>query len=529
MPKRKCYSVREKLNLIDRVRNGEGQTKVAREMSVAESTLRGWLKDEAKLREFVDTVEESEGLARKRARTATDQNHDKALYNWFVQERAEGKPISGEIVRAQATKISTSETFLASNGWLSKWKRRHGISSVKTSGEIRSADHESADAFQIEFQQYVEEQGYHKEQIYNADETALFFKMLPDRTLATKDDPHKREGYKQLKNRVTFLFCTNWSGCHKLKPLSIGKSAKPRCFKHKNMNNLEVIYANSANAWMTAAIFKDWFFKKFVPEVRRHLRSKRLDERAVLLLDNCPAHPPATSLVTRDGKIHVYYLPKNTTSKIQPMDQSIIANFKVNFRRELIRAMVNSEESVPTFLQGLTLKDAYDIAGDAWKAVKPETVKNCWDHALVPSTSVEDHDEFLGFTDEEAEEAKKKLAAALADQTLDDFVEDWASLDQDEPTVALQTPEQLMAAQAEPDEEEDEEELKEVQPIKTSVKASQAVKGLQDALQYFESLDPETEDDLPMKILHTKNMLFFAKKKQAQSLKQKTLKDIFKN
>ena len=60
MPKRKCYTVREKLNLIDRVRNGEGQTKVAREMCVAESTLRGWLKDENKLREFVDNVEESE-------------------------------------------------------------------------------------------------------------------------------------------------------------------------------------------------------------------------------------------------------------------------------------------------------------------------------------------------------------------------------------------------------------------------------------------------------------------------------------
>ena len=44
MPKRKCYTVREKLNLIDRVRNGEGQTKVAREMCVAESGLRGWLK-----------------------------------------------------------------------------------------------------------------------------------------------------------------------------------------------------------------------------------------------------------------------------------------------------------------------------------------------------------------------------------------------------------------------------------------------------------------------------------------------------
>ena len=32
------------------------------------------------------------------------------------------------------------------------------------------------------------------EQIYNADETGLFFKMLPDRTLAMKNDARKTEG-----------------------------------------------------------------------------------------------------------------------------------------------------------------------------------------------------------------------------------------------------------------------------------------------------------------------------------------------
>ena len=69
--------------------------KVAREMCIADSTLRGWLKDQAKIREFADSVKTIKGLSKKRARTAADPNHDKALYNWFVQERSEGKPISG--------------------------------------------------------------------------------------------------------------------------------------------------------------------------------------------------------------------------------------------------------------------------------------------------------------------------------------------------------------------------------------------------------------------------------------------------
>ena len=46
MPKRKAYTVREKLELITRIRNGESQAKVARETSIADSTLQGWLEGE---------------------------------------------------------------------------------------------------------------------------------------------------------------------------------------------------------------------------------------------------------------------------------------------------------------------------------------------------------------------------------------------------------------------------------------------------------------------------------------------------
>ena len=56
MPKRKAYTVREKLDLVIRIRKGELQCKVSREMRVPKSTLRGWLKNEVKLREFLINV-----------------------------------------------------------------------------------------------------------------------------------------------------------------------------------------------------------------------------------------------------------------------------------------------------------------------------------------------------------------------------------------------------------------------------------------------------------------------------------------
>ena len=48
---------------------------------------------------------------------------------------------------------------------------------------------------------------------------------------------------------------------HTLKPVMIGKFAKPQCFKNVNMNALYVIYKSQCNAWMDSEIFAEWFKK----------------------------------------------------------------------------------------------------------------------------------------------------------------------------------------------------------------------------------------------------------------------------
>jgi transposase-like protein len=66
MPKRKSYTVTEKLEAVTRVKqHSETQAKVSRENGVPESTLRGWIRDEKKMRDFVDTVDSSDGMKRK--------------------------------------------------------------------------------------------------------------------------------------------------------------------------------------------------------------------------------------------------------------------------------------------------------------------------------------------------------------------------------------------------------------------------------------------------------------------------------
>jgi hypothetical protein len=70
---------------------------------------------------------------------------------------------------------------------------------------------------------------YAPENIFNMDETALFYNAQPKRTLAIKGERY--HGGKAYKDKVTVLLCCNADGSEKLRPLIVGKFEKLRCMK----------------------------------------------------------------------------------------------------------------------------------------------------------------------------------------------------------------------------------------------------------------------------------------------------------
>ena len=143
------------------------------------------------------------------------------------------------------------------------------------------------------------------------------------------------------------------------------------------------------------------------------MRQQSLDEKVVLLLDNCRAHPPANMLRSDNGKITVMYMPPNTTSVIQPLDQGIISAFKRHYRTELVKEILLSDVNATEFLKKFYLKEMFRVAGRAWDKVTPTTVENCWEEGLAAAfpTSVanqsfdDDDDAFEGFNECDIREA----------------------------------------------------------------------------------------------------------------------------
>lgn len=142
--------------------------------------------------------------------------------------------------------------FQYSNGWLQRFQGRCGIASQVICGESAGVDPTVIRPGRQDAAELIK--GYSLRDVYNLDETGLFFRMLPDRSLTTKD---KIKGAKKPKDRISVMLCCNAYGSDKLQPIVIGKTLNPRCFKQFNPNLYCDYYANK-KAWMVNSILQEF-------------------------------------------------------------------------------------------------------------------------------------------------------------------------------------------------------------------------------------------------------------------------------
>lgn len=471
---RNVLTILQKVELLKKLDCGTSVSKLQTEYGVGKSTIYDVKAQKENILQFVSEADSLASMSkRKTLRGAKNSDHDKALYEWFRQRRSEGLPISGPMLMEKASQfhkeLNIEESCEYSAGWLQKFRIRHGIRYLKVCGEKMSANVELAEEYVVKFSDLVKQHNLTPEQIYNMDETGLFWRCLPRSTLACSDEKSVSGG-KDSKERLTVMLCSNAAGTHKCKMMVIGKSAKPRVFK--GMKIFPVLYRSNKRAWVTQELFKDWFSNHFVSEARAHARNVGLPDNAkiVLLIDNCPAHPLAEHLVK--DNVFVSYLPPNCTALIQPMDQGIIKNLKCHYRKKLLQKIVHCEDSFShdSFKKSFTLKDAVWCLSRAWNDVTSEVLKNCWHNILVSTdfcdeAATESCNEFRGFdlaTDEENTDYSEFISCVAVDipDLRDEDIKKWISIDGDAPVTQSLTDAEIIDSvigrqDAESDSEED--------------------------------------------------------------------------
>ena len=128
---------------------------------------------------------------RERKRDAEHPLLEEALFEWHQRLQNSRIPISGELIRIAAAQLWQRIPALAetaepkwSTGWLEGFKSRNNIRKRKQHGEAASVNMEGAEDRMIELRAIVAP--YPPKDVFNMDETGLFWKAIPDTILATK-------------------------------------------------------------------------------------------------------------------------------------------------------------------------------------------------------------------------------------------------------------------------------------------------------------------------------------------------------
>ena len=91
------------------------------------------------------------------------------------------------------------------------------------------------------------------------------------------------------------------------------------------------------------------------------------------MIDNCTAHPPINNLVSTE----LIFLPSNTTSKLQPMDEGVIGSLKAYNKTISIKKLTDAIEKKKT-LPEFSILDATQMLD-----VTTKTVVNCFQKAAI--------------------------------------------------------------------------------------------------------------------------------------------------
>lgn len=133
------------------------------------------------------------------------------------------------------------EILKFSTEWLDSFKARHNIKKYK---QYRESEFIDLVVVEKKLQKIWETiNPYTNENIYNIDKLALFWKMIPDETLKTKQSTRG----KNDKARITINLACNITRSHKLELWFIKKAAKLKCSRRSaiNIKNFQIVWHNN--------------------------------------------------------------------------------------------------------------------------------------------------------------------------------------------------------------------------------------------------------------------------------------------
>ncbi|XP_047359931.1 tigger transposable element-derived protein 1-like [Vespa velutina] len=304
-------------------------------LNLSESTIRAIHERASKIYESLNSATNDSNKRASYSRNIVIEKTEKALVLWVKDLTKKRIPVHKELIQEKARQYSNqlkdlepssssclrNVKFSASNGWFAGFLQRYALHNVKIQSKAASADETAAMNYRKVLAKIIDNGGYCPDLVYNAHEIGLFWKKMPSRTFIAKSEK-TASGFKTAKDRITLLLCSNAFGAKMITPFIINKTLHPCALKGVNLSKYPEHFMANKKVWVTSAVFATWFNDSFVSEVEKYMEEIGLPFKVLLIVDNAPDYPCIVH-----PNVQIVFLPPNTTRLIQPLDQSIIANF----------------------------------------------------------------------------------------------------------------------------------------------------------------------------------------------------------
>ena len=333
--KHKKLSMEEKNLILDLIESGKTKTHAASQLGVTGAAITYIMKQKDSIRKAMGRKD-----LRKKCRLSQGQHPliENVLLEWIRQRQRLGIAISGPMIKEKALELNQeltrrtnsegdSETgsgeevddvegsndeqgsskpprFQASEGWLYKFKVRHGIRNFSFDGEKSTEDQQAAAEFSEEVKQSVEEN----------QNTESF----PKRTFVFGGFK-EAAGSLESEKRVTRLSYANATATHKL-PL---------------------ISKNQDNSWMNSdiqnALSKAWrklFGEEFLPDTADIVTSTLTEMLRKVQNRNSYSTLDTKEWIKGDAEIPAYHEPsdRGIIKRVPKTDNFEVGNYKTSLR-----------------------------------------------------------------------------------------------------------------------------------------------------------------------------------------------------
>ncbi|RLN95419.1 hypothetical protein BBJ28_00003493 [Nothophytophthora sp. Chile5] len=269
---------------------------------------------------------------------------ERQLYQFVLQAPDLGR-LNDLALCAKANELLGGQESVTKS-WVFRFKQRHAIAALRSLRKCVDA--------------------YEPRDVFNLDETSLFYQM----------EPHRPSGGSSTASKacVSVGLCSNMDGSEKLEAVVLHnqepRDGNPRCIDGMDVSRLPVrLYCNE-QPWMTATDFTDWL---------EAFNSLMRGRRVLLLVDNAPCHGVEREL----SNVRVHLLPPNSPAQLQPMRAGITQHFKMHFKTLSAQWMLDQKRAAAANSEAMTVKKmslltAIQHIVQAWQYVAPQTVRTCW-------------------------------------------------------------------------------------------------------------------------------------------------------